>query len=134
MHILLQVRPASSRSLRNVLKILSRLLRRTTAPCRKEIRHTQALRIAARGQSSGDTHLAAALATPNTYPIANLATSKATADGIESGPGESKPLSEKDAPEVVTTPTSQYVENESSGDAHPVAGNRKTARRYLCHR
>ena len=28
----------------------------------------------------------------------------------------------KDAPEVVTTPTSQYVENESSGDAHPVAG------------
>ena len=30
-------------------------------------------------------------------------------------------MSEKDAPEVVKTPTSQYVENESTGDAHLVA-------------
>ena len=72
-------------------------------------------------QSSGDTHPAAAFATPNTYPVANLATPKATADGVASGPGESKPFSEKDAPDVMATPTSQYVENESSGDAHPVA-------------
>ena len=72
-------------------------------------------------QSSGDTHLVAAFATPNTHPVANVATPKATADGIESGPGESKSLSEKDAPEVMTTLASQDVENESSGDAHPVA-------------
>ena len=30
-------------------------------------------------------------------------------------------MSEKDAPGVMTTPASQDVENESSGDAHPVA-------------
>ena len=42
----------------------------------------------------------------DTYPAANLATPKAIADGIESGQGESKPLSEKDAPKVMTTPAS----------------------------
>ena len=64
---------------------------------------------------------AAAFATPKTYPVANLATPKGIADGIESGQGESKPLSEKAPPKVMTTPTSRNVENESSGDAHPVA-------------
>ena len=62
-------------------------------------------------QSSGDTQ-----------PGANVATPKATANVVESGPGESEPLSEKDAPKVMTTPASQYVGDESSGDAHPVAG------------
>ena len=72
-------------------------------------------------QSSGDTHPAAAFATPKSYPVANVATPKAIADGIESGQGESKPLSEKAPPKVLSTPMSHDVDNESSGDAHPVA-------------
>ena len=61
-------------------------------------------------QSSGDTH-----------PVANRPTPKVTADVIESGQGESKQLSQKDALKVMTTPASQYVGNERSGDAHSVA-------------
>ena len=57
----------------------------------------------------------------DTYPVANLATPKAITDGIESGEGESKPSSEKASPKVMTSPTSQFVENASSGDAHPIA-------------
>jgi hypothetical protein len=57
----------------------------------------------------------------DTHSVANFATPKATADVIESGQGESNPLSEKDAPKFMTTPASQYVGDESSGDAHPVA-------------
>ena len=51
--------------------------------------------------SNGDTH-----------PVANLAAPKAIADGIESGPEVSKPPSEKDAPEVTTTPTPQWCSRE----------------------
>ena len=57
----------------------------------------------------------------NTHPVANFATPKATADAIENGQGNSKDLSEKEVPKIITTSASQYVGNESSGNTQPVA-------------